>query len=47
MITYRSLSKTPAVFRNLTGLSVAEADALCRDFVFAEAEARTRDPLTR
>lgn len=47
MITYRSLSKTPAAFRNLTGLSVAEADALCREFVFAEAQARASDPLTR
>jgi hypothetical protein len=47
MITYRELSKTPAVFRTLTGLSVAEADALCREFVHAEARARASDPLTR
>lgn len=29
-ITYRSLSHTPVVFRNLCGLSVPEFDALCR-----------------
>lgn len=47
MITYRSLSKTPAAFRSLSGLQVSEADALCREFIFAEAQARACDPLTR
>lgn len=47
MITYRSLSKTPTVFRNLSGLSVREFDSLCRVWVHAEAQARVSDPLTR
>jgi hypothetical protein len=32
MITYRSLSRTPAAFKRLTGLSVADVDALCREW---------------
>lgn len=45
VITYRSLARTPAAFRSLTGLAVSEAEAVCREFICAEAEARARDPL--
>ena len=47
MITYRSLSRTPAAFKSLTGLSVAEFDALCREWIHADAVARANAPLTR
>lgn len=47
MITYRNLSRTPAAFKSLTGLSVPEFDALCREWIHADAVARATDPLTR
>jgi hypothetical protein len=47
MITYRNLSRTPAAFKSLTGLSVPEFDALCREWIYADAVARASDPLTR
>lgn len=47
MITYCSLSRTPAAFKSLTGLSVPEFDALCREWIHADAVARANSPLTR
>ena len=47
MITYRSLSRTPAAFKSLSGLSVPEFDALCREWIYADQVARARAPLTR
>lgn len=47
MITYRSLSRTPSAFKSLTGLSVYEFDARCREWVHADAVARATAPLTR
>ncbi len=47
MITYRSLSRTPSAFKSLTGLSVGEFDALCREWIYADAQARATAPLTR
>lgn len=47
MITYRNLRKKPVSFKSLTGLSVAEFDALCREWVHADAVARASERLTR
>ena len=47
MITYRDLSRKPVSFKSLTGLSVAEFDALCREWIHADARARDTSPLTR
>ncbi len=47
MITYRSLSRTPSAFKSLTGLSVSEFDALCREWIYADTRARATAPLTR
>lgn len=47
MITYRSLSRTPSAFKSLSGLSVKEFDALCREWIYADAVARATAPLTR
>lgn len=47
MITYRSLAQTPSAFKSLTGVSVPEFDALCREWVHADAVARAGAPLTR
>jgi hypothetical protein len=47
MITYCSLSRTPAAFKSLTGLSVEEFDALCREWIYADNLARASAPLTR
>lgn len=46
-ITYRKLSQKPVSFKSLTGLSVPEFDALCREWVYADALSRTESPLTR
>lgn len=47
MITYRSLSRTPSAFKSLSGLSVPEFDALCREWYHADQVARTGSTLTR
>lgn len=47
MITYRSLSRTPAAFKSLTGLSVSEFDALCREWIHADSVARASATHTR
>ena len=47
MITYRSLSQTPSAFKSLSGLSVSEFDALCREWIYADQVARASAPLTR
>jgi hypothetical protein len=47
MITYRSLSRTPRAFKSLSGLSVAEFDALCREWMHADSVARAEAALTR
>jgi hypothetical protein len=46
-VTYRKLSQKPVSFKSLTGLSVPEFDALCRQWVYADAVAREESPLTR
>jgi len=46
-VTYRKLSQKPVSFKSLTGLSVAEFDALCRQWVYADAVEREESPLTR
>lgn len=46
MITYASLSRSPAAFRSLHGLTIREFGGLCREWVHADAPARARDPLT-
>ncbi|MGI9182646.1 MAG: transposase family protein [Longimicrobiaceae bacterium] len=40
MITYRKLTQRPGMFRNLCGLSQEEFDALCREWVYADAVGR-------
>jgi hypothetical protein len=47
MITYRRLTQQPALFRNLCGLSRPEFDALCREWVYADAVARAASTHTR
>jgi hypothetical protein len=47
MITYENLSKTPSAFRSLCGYSVAEFDALCRDWSASEQKARIASRYTR
>jgi hypothetical protein len=47
MITYENLAKTPHAFRSLCGYSVAEFDALCRDWMAADQKARTTSRVTR
>ena len=47
MLTYRSLSRTPSVFKSLTGLTKAEFDALCREWYLADHVARSTATLTR
>lgn len=47
MITYRSLSRTPVAFKSLSGLTVTEFDALCREWYHADQVARASATLTR
>lgn len=47
MITYRTLSRTPSAFKSLSGLSVPEFDALCREWYHADSVARASAALTR
>ncbi len=47
MITYRTLSQQASLFRNLSGLSKEEFDALCREWVYADAVARAAATHTR
>ncbi len=46
-ITYRKLAPHPNSFKSLTGLSVAQFDALCREWVYADSLVRAESPLTR
>ena len=47
MITYRKLTQRPGMFRNLCGLSQEEFDALCREWVYADAVGRATATHTR
>ncbi|HEV2125085.1 MAG TPA: transposase family protein [Chloroflexota bacterium] len=47
MITYRRLTQQASLFRNLCGLSKDEFDALCREWVYADAVGRATATHTR
>lgn len=47
MITYSSLSRMPSAFKSLSGLTVTEFNALCREWYHADQVARSSARLTR